>query len=106
MRNFSRYGRSGTLPREVGPGWVLAHNHVQHTLDMRCSVNGFRWWRWPAGKRPRNFRRCKCGWSGLPHFAIDGHVQLYDTPQKRKAALARAAKLVWTESEKSTGPRR
>jgi hypothetical protein len=31
-------------------------------------VKGFRWWTWPKDELPPDFGRCKCGWSGLPHY--------------------------------------
>ena len=44
---------------------MLAHNRVRHTVDMLNGRNGFRRWTWPQDKVPRNFKCCKCGWSGL-----------------------------------------
>jgi hypothetical protein len=29
----------------------------------------FRAWTWPKAEVPRNFKKCNCGWSGLPHYA-------------------------------------
>lgn len=66
------------LPR-IPEGHVLAHNHIMHTVFMPRGLNGFRWWTWPKEKKPRNFIRCKCGWSGLPHYAIREHVH-HGTP--------------------------
>jgi hypothetical protein len=39
--------------------WVLVHNHVAHTVDMKQGVNGFR-----ARRSPNNARiePCPCGW--------------------------------------------
>ena len=37
---------------------------------MPDGQNGFRCWTWPLGKVPRNFKRCKCRWSGLPHYRL------------------------------------
>jgi hypothetical protein len=62
-----RYGRF--LPGTIGKDRVLAHNHIRHTADMHCGVNGFRWWTWHKDQKPKHFLRCDCGWSGLPHFA-------------------------------------
>lgn len=55
-------------PRRIAPGRVLVHNHIAHTIDMESGENGFRCWTWPKGELPRHFKRCKCGWSGLPHY--------------------------------------
>jgi len=68
-RQRKRYfNKPGNLPRKVPVGRVLAHNHVMHTSGMGHGINGFRCWSWPKGKVPRNFGKCKCGWSGLPHY--------------------------------------
>lgn len=61
-----RYVRGLTLPRTVGRG-VLCHNHVRHTADMPCGINGFRAWR--EDRPPRGFKKCHCGWAGLPHYS-------------------------------------
>jgi hypothetical protein len=70
--NDKRYfNKPGGIPRTIPAGRVLAHNHVRHTKDMGHGINGFRCWTWPQDKVPRNFKRCGCGWSGLPHYAAD-----------------------------------
>lgn len=66
----SRYYASFVMPRKISTGRVLAHNRVRHTVDMPNGRNGFRCWTWPQGKVPRNFKLCKCGWSGLPHYRL------------------------------------
>jgi len=43
---MKRYINVGMVPKSVGAGRVLMHNHVRHTVDMPCGVNGFRAWRW------------------------------------------------------------
>lgn len=48
---------------------VTVHNHVQHTADMPNGANGFRFW---TQKMNSRLVRCKCGWSGLPHYRIRG----------------------------------
>jgi hypothetical protein len=53
----------GLVPKSVGPGRVLCHNHVQHTARMPSGENGFRGW--TDTKPPPNFVKCPCGWSGL-----------------------------------------
>jgi hypothetical protein len=55
-------------PRSIAPGRVLVHNHISHTVDMESGENGFRFWTLPEGELSRHFKRCKCGWSGLPHY--------------------------------------
>jgi hypothetical protein len=67
----------GYIPKSVPPDRVLAHNHIRHTVDMPIGMNGFRAWTWPKGKQPRRFLRCKCGWSGLPHYAFRDHAKRY-----------------------------
>jgi len=61
------------VPKSVGPGRVLMHNHIRHSIDMPCGVNGFRAWR--DTKPFPGFVKCPCGWSGLPHYAACSHVE-------------------------------
>ena len=66
----AQYAVGRTLPREKPPrGHVLAHNDIEHTVRTLNGVAGFRWWTWPKDELPPDFGRCKCGWSGLPHYA-------------------------------------
>jgi hypothetical protein len=60
------------IPKSVGAGRVLCHNHVQHTIDMPCGLNGFR--AWTDSEPPPGFVKCPCGWSALPHYAYRQHV--------------------------------
>ena len=60
------------IPKSVGAGRVLCHNHVQHTIDMPCGLNGFR--AWTDSELPPGFVKCPCGWSALPHYAHRQHV--------------------------------
>jgi hypothetical protein len=79
MTNGKRYfNKPLRVPRSIPAGRILAHNHVQHTVDMGYGVNGFRCWTWPKDKVPRNFKRCKCGWSGLPHYRLRGEDKRQD----------------------------
>jgi hypothetical protein len=63
------------VPKSVGAGRVLCHNHVKHTDDMPCGFNGFRAWTCDAAGKPRGFVKCPCGWSGMPHYAWSEHVK-------------------------------
>jgi hypothetical protein len=63
------FNKPDKVPRKVPAGRVLAHNHIKHTTIMGHGVNGFRCWSWPKGQVPRDFKECRCGWSGLPHVA-------------------------------------
>ena len=66
----AHYAVGRTLPQEKPPrGHVLAHNDIEHTVRTLNGVAGFRWWTWPKDELPLDFGRCKCGWSGLPHYA-------------------------------------
>lgn len=56
-----------TVPKTIPAGRVLVHNHIQHAVDTPCGWNGFRAW---TQKRSRRLERCKCGWSGLPHYRV------------------------------------
>jgi len=62
------------IPKSVGRGRVLMHNHIRHSIDMPCGVNGFRAWR--DTTPPPGFVKCPCGWSGLPHYAAYSHVEV------------------------------
>ena len=55
------------VPREIPLGMVLVHNQVRHTLKTRTGVRGFR--AWFTAAPPRGFKKCGCGWSGLPHYS-------------------------------------
>jgi hypothetical protein len=67
MAHIGRYITVFTVPRTVGKGRVLMHNHIRHSIDMPCGVNGFR--AWTDTKKLPGFKRCQCGWSGLPHYS-------------------------------------
>ena len=62
-----RYVKDGTVPQSIGKGRALMHNHIRHSLDMPCGENGFR--AWTDDRPPLGFKRCGCGWSGLPHYS-------------------------------------
>jgi hypothetical protein len=55
------------IPKKLGAGRVLMHNHIRHTVNMPSGVNGFRFW--TDTEAPAGFHLCKCGWSGLPHYS-------------------------------------
>ncbi|MFK4725853.1 hypothetical protein ABIE89_006953 [Bradyrhizobium niftali] len=90
----ARYINVFRVPKSVGPGRVLCHNHVQHTRDMPCGLNGFR--AWTDTKPPKGFIRCPCGWSGLPHYALRQHVKA--TRGKCKPGSMGAMRIVCEES--------
>jgi hypothetical protein len=71
--NGTRGVRISTVPKTLKPGRKLMHNHVMHTVDMPCGMNGFR--AWTADKVAKGFVKCPCGWSGLPHYATPEHVK-------------------------------
>jgi hypothetical protein len=77
-----RYVNGGAVPKSVGVGRKLMHNHIRHTVDMPCGVNGFRGW--TDTKVPAGFVRCSCGWSGLPHYAARGRLHKCLTPAQFK----------------------
>ena len=62
-----RYVKDGTVPQSIGKGRALMHNHIRHSLDMPSGENGFR--AWTDDRPPLGFKRCGCGWSGLPHYS-------------------------------------
>lgn len=55
------------VPRSIGPGRVLMHNTVRHTINHPQGLNGFR--SWTDTKPAPGFKKCNCGWSGLPHYS-------------------------------------
>jgi hypothetical protein len=75
-QDFKIADRRNGLPLEIPAGRILAHNHVDHTIDMPSGVNGFRFWTWPIGGQPEHFMRCPCGWSALPHYAAREFVTM------------------------------
>lgn len=64
-RRYSRYLE--TTPTSVSKGRVLMHNHVRHSRNMEMGDNGFR--AWTDNKPLPGFKRCGCGWAGLPHYS-------------------------------------
>ena len=64
-----RYVPGFIVPQKIPTGYVLCHNHIMHTNDMHCDVNGFRAW-FSLGKPPAGYVKCPCGWSGLPHYRL------------------------------------
>jgi hypothetical protein len=81
-----RFIQTETVPRTLPDGSVLVLNSVRHTINMMPGRNGFRAWTWLKGKQPRNFVRCECGWSGLPHYASRDHAQSYRCESERVIA--------------------
>jgi hypothetical protein len=65
------------VPQSIGAGRVLCHNHVEHTVDMPCGLNGFR--AWTDTEVPKGFVKCPCGYAGLPHYALRIHVKVIRT---------------------------
>jgi hypothetical protein len=58
------------IPRSIRLGRVLAHNQVMHAINQPPDgLLGFRAWTWLKADKPSRFRKCKCGWAGLPHYA-------------------------------------
>jgi hypothetical protein len=57
------------------------HNHVRHTVEMPVDVNGFR--AWTDIRPPLNVVKCKCGWSGLPHYRLSARKQKGLTAKQR-----------------------
>jgi hypothetical protein len=65
-KSYRRYVNGGTVPKTIGRGRVLMHNHIKHDKYTPCGVNGFR--AWTDSSPPQHFVLCECGWSGLPHY--------------------------------------
>jgi hypothetical protein len=57
------------LPKSIGKGRVLMHNHIRHTRTMPCGWNGFR--AWTDTKVLPGFKPCGCGYAGLPHYSLN-----------------------------------
>jgi hypothetical protein len=79
-----RYVEGFRVPKSVGSGRVLKHNHVRHTINQPCGVNGFR--AWTDDKPFPGFHRCGCGWSGLPHYSAMPRGYKSDTAAAIKKA--------------------
>ena len=75
--------RSGTVPRKVPPGRVLMHNYIGHGPYWGVGINGFR--AWAADKPDEGYVLCPCGYAGLKHYALKGHVAVWRDPKQRKA---------------------
>jgi hypothetical protein len=86
-----RYVSTFSVPKSVNAGRVLMHNHVAHTQDTPCGVNGFR--AWTDTEVPLGFVKCPCGWSGLPHYADREHVQASEGKCATRAQIRRAGAL-------------
>jgi hypothetical protein len=71
-----RYVNGGMIPKSVGPGRVLMHNHVRHGIGWGCGINGFR--AWTDNKPPAGFVLCPCGW------AVKRHVAAWRDPSHRR----------------------
>ena len=69
------------FPKSIGKGRVLMHNNVNHGPNWPTGPNGFR--AWTDEKPPLGFILCPCGWAGLPHYALESHVQAYRGNPKR-----------------------
>src|SRR5262245_60116366 len=63
------YNKPFRVPRSVPTDRFLVHNHIAHTYDMPHGLNGFRCWTQTTTKY---LVRCRCGWSGLPHYRVRG----------------------------------
>jgi hypothetical protein len=93
------------VPKSVGKGRVLMHNHVIHGPNWPTGVNEFR--AWTDDKPPEAFAPCPCGWAGLSHYASEGHVQAYrDNPERYKRGVKQLEKkhaVAWEEKDLSSG---
>jgi hypothetical protein len=78
-----RYVKDGTVPQSIGKGRALMHNHIRHSLDMPSGENGFR--AWMDDRRLLGFKRCGCGWSGLPHYSATPDYRC--EPRSRLSAM-------------------
>ena len=79
------------LPKSVHKGRVLMHNNVSHGPNWPTGPNGFR--AWTDDKPPLGFIACPCGWAGLPHYALEGHVQAYrDNPKRYQQGVRQLEK--------------
>jgi len=93
------------FPKSIGKGRVLMHNNVNHGPNWPTGPNGFR--AWTDEKPPLGFILCPCGWAGLPHYALESHVQAYRGNPKRYQRGVRALEKkhadAWGEEDLSSG---
>lgn len=61
---------TGTIPRTIPHGRILIHNHIRHTPKTGSGLNGFRAWTEPEATKPDHYVKCRCKWSGLPHYHV------------------------------------
>jgi hypothetical protein len=66
----------GEVPKSIPKGRVLIHNHVARDVSTPSGEGGFLAWTEPHA--PSGFIKCRCGWSGLPHYARGA---LWKTPE-------------------------
>ena len=59
-------------PRTVRSDVFIWHNHIMHTTHTSHGERGFRYRYEYKPVNSRKFMRCKCGWSGLPHYSVRG----------------------------------
>jgi hypothetical protein len=76
-----RYVRGGVVPRTIGPGRVLMHNHVRHGPNWPGGMNGFRCW--TATEPPEGFVLCPCGYAGLKHYVTRENAAVWRNPKMR-----------------------
>jgi hypothetical protein len=65
---MQRYVNGNTVPRSVGKGRFLYHNHIRHAVNSPCGLLGFRGW--TDSVLDEDFEPCRCGWAGLPHYSF------------------------------------
>jgi len=64
-----RYCSGFYVPRTIREERVLVHNRVARYADQPHGLCGFRCW---TQKLDETLVRCKCVWSGLPHYRTTG----------------------------------
>ena len=94
----------GYLPKLVVEGRVLMHNDVIHGPNWPTGVSGLR--AWTSDKLPEGFVPCPCGWAGLPHYALRGHVQSYRDHPAQYQRRVRYLERRWAGEDLSAGPHR
>lgn len=75
--NGMRYWNSASVPKRVPAGRVIVHNHVRRHKDQPHGAMGFRVWTEDAPAQ-RDLVKCKCKWSGLPHYRVRSTKKDFD----------------------------
>jgi hypothetical protein len=67
-----RWDQHDWSPRKVPNGKFLWHNHIRRFRGTTHGTNAFRYWWRMKPINCREFERCECAVTDLPHYKIRG----------------------------------